>query len=1027
MPENLLPLTTHTAPRLDPNSLHDLSSSQPLNAAQPSGPALEEAEPYTIKCICTFSEDDGSTVFCEECETWQHIDCYYPTKKVPEVHNCVDCEPRPLDPRRATERQKKRKENIDPSDRKPKRPPTKSHKKKVKDPNHGVGQVNGWPLHDRVDVGNSHDHRSRSPRDQPPPAKRPKTSHRTSSSISSQAGTPSAAALEGHRRMESISRNITRSTTTSPSNPLNGYHREPYSVEFMRLHRNDPGDFDMQANLFSNIGVTGSLSSWIQDPDSLAQVTNGKAPQEVFQRLEQPIETLTFPDISKHFKEDCSVEYDGTHPLWQYLTVEHFVPTGGFVGELKGQIGHRQDYCNDPANRYISLQHPEPFVFFHPQLPIYIDTRKEGTRYRYARRSCRPNLIMNTIITNGTEYHFCLFAADDLAPGTEITIGWDIDERIRAYLHRCLDRPRSDASGNGVIKEEVLGDEEIDHLSTWVSRVLANFGGCACQGPQQCALAQFDRRIGTALRNHRTPPTNGVKPQKSKKSRSHTSPGVYSPLVNDQGGTDSHSHGERNDARDESRSTSTSVRSKPPSRDMTPSAPGPELSDREKRKIAALEKTFEQLEQDNQHQVHKKKKRNSGGSNLNTPSAAASVSIHQPGQRHVLSTDLREQKQLGHTHPSVSQPHTPSNLYKAQFVDASTSRRQSGSPLIDPHHIEGMVIQTSNTHTPRTTPPANRSWNESRKERPNYRDSTTQTKPENNAWYTASSQMLKRKSFVSLTKRLLLRCHEDRKRLDEERKGKEILENGTTADMSPSTQHGCVVTHEVPPSSVEVSWADHEDVPMPDSVQDPGRSTLNASDQSIIQQPRPPHEGTSTTWTSQHSEASIKAPPLPPPTWPSAKYPTSPDDHHNIIRYRGADLHVDLPPAPQFSNVSPTSAGTPTSAITSIAQSPLSFGAAFSLPCFSPLVNSIVQPSPIKKKLSLSDYAKRKKQVDAPSSDKAHHGSSPTMPHHVLKSSSSLAEEARLPGNLEGNAILETPVMEEANPLGSSRKSKVDE
>ncbi|KPI37076.1 uncharacterized protein AB675_3648 [Cyphellophora attinorum] len=52
---------------------------------------LVEEEDYTIKCTCSSAEDDGRTVYCEKCDTWQHIECYYPSKKVPDEHFCSDC------------------------------------------------------------------------------------------------------------------------------------------------------------------------------------------------------------------------------------------------------------------------------------------------------------------------------------------------------------------------------------------------------------------------------------------------------------------------------------------------------------------------------------------------------------------------------------------------------------------------------------------------------------------------------------------------------------------------------------------------------------------------------------------------------------------------------------------------------------------------------------------------------------------------------------------------------------------------
>ncbi len=66
-----------------------------------------EEEPFTIKCICSFPSGDGGIIFCETCETWQHIECYHPDQTHAATfdpdfpHSCVDCEPRPLDRQRA--------------------------------------------------------------------------------------------------------------------------------------------------------------------------------------------------------------------------------------------------------------------------------------------------------------------------------------------------------------------------------------------------------------------------------------------------------------------------------------------------------------------------------------------------------------------------------------------------------------------------------------------------------------------------------------------------------------------------------------------------------------------------------------------------------------------------------------------------------------------------------------------------------------------------------------------------------------
>lgn len=72
------------------------------------GASLHQAEEdYVIKCICGFYDDDGSTVFCDGCDTWQHTDCYYfDFREFEDIeHLCVECNPREFDIDVARDRQ----------------------------------------------------------------------------------------------------------------------------------------------------------------------------------------------------------------------------------------------------------------------------------------------------------------------------------------------------------------------------------------------------------------------------------------------------------------------------------------------------------------------------------------------------------------------------------------------------------------------------------------------------------------------------------------------------------------------------------------------------------------------------------------------------------------------------------------------------------------------------------------------------------------------------------------------------------
>ncbi|KZF25417.1 hypothetical protein L228DRAFT_265886 [Xylona heveae TC161] len=903
-------LSPHAAPPLDP-----VVAFPPAPPFSPGGLASsanvpEEDEPYTIKCICGFQDDDGNTVFCEGCETWQHIECYYPTKKVPDVHNCVDCEPRVLDTRRATERQKRRREQIDSGDRKPKRPHTKTNRKKAREQSQGASTVNGWSNHDRLDGAQNDSRRSASPREHLPPAKKAKTSHRPSLSGSSH---PSSAALLQSRKRTGSSTHLGRSPSKSPAAvpPTNGLGNELYSQEFMRLHREDPGDVAMEANLFANIGVTGSLSSWIKDPSALAQVTKGKTPQDVFQRIDRPIESLPLPDLTKRLKRDTSLSCHGTYPIWQYLTVESFVPAGAVVGELKGQIGHLQDYYHDPANRWHTLRHPEPFVFFHPQLPIHIDCRKEGSRCRYVRRSCQPNLVMKTLISNGVEYHFCLFAKEDMQPGAEITIGWDLDEEVHGCINRVL-RP----SINGGVKQEGFTDEDDDYIANWVSPLLANFGGCACSGPRPCAFARFDRRGMPA-----SPETGILKGRRGKKGKASGTPqGVNSRAS---------SENVPEDDADDNRSASGSVPSKSRSRDMTPSShllepssgPGPELSDREKRKIAALERSFEQLEQEAQQNALRRKKRNSGGSNLNTPAISSS-------------------KQLGHRQASPSQPTTSSGAQKSRSTDRNLffnqsetrNRRQSNAAVAE--------------QSPRADNTQSLLW-----PRPVYVDIAIQTDPESDVWYDVPQPPPKPKVYVSLARRLLTRCHADRVRLGEGSSSP----NSTNRSVAESPQPPEMVPYSpMPDSNLKDSSRSPqvvaEDIEMKDSESEALGDTKSSSPMSIVKQEQPEK----LPGPNEHRDSTA------PKSDVSAATDIGFSDSRVPVNGHGVNTS---PTSPSLSETLSLTTSTTT-------HSPLGPGPGLLSATLSPTVAASVQPSPVKKKLSLSDYVSRRSKAEAPSADK---------------------------------------------------------
>jgi PHD-finger len=72
----------------------------------PSNPIVRDDKGDVTLCLCGRNVPEGEMVLCEECDTWQHIVCYYPSELVPAVHFCENCGSKYLDAKRSAKRQK---------------------------------------------------------------------------------------------------------------------------------------------------------------------------------------------------------------------------------------------------------------------------------------------------------------------------------------------------------------------------------------------------------------------------------------------------------------------------------------------------------------------------------------------------------------------------------------------------------------------------------------------------------------------------------------------------------------------------------------------------------------------------------------------------------------------------------------------------------------------------------------------------------------------------------------------------------
>lgn len=833
----------------------------------PQGPTIKdyvaqkvetvEEEPYTIKCICNFSDDDGNTIYCETCDTWQHIDCFYPNNRDEAIredfaHSCAECKPRPLDRQKAIERTLRLRNaatEAEPLDRRTKRQPPKGHKRKPKP----TDQVNGHSPQEGGKPGNPSDH--------PHPPKKAKSSHRPSQSISSQAPkrSPSNGTAKGHAGHPP-------SPATTPPDLPDDFQIHHYSESFCSLYSENEVP-EVHSNAFASLAIPTALSRWLREPNTMKQEV-GRTHSEVFQP-EPPNLESNKPKLEVH---DVSRSVHDNVVRWRSLRASTPIEKDLPLIELNGAIGFQKDYCADLENLWADISSPLPFVFFHPVLPLYIDTRKEGSLARYVRRSCKPNAQLDTYLSDGSDYQFWIVSDRHINAHEPITLPWEfrLEKSVGPRWLHLLGLSDEDSP---LQNEPEMDKTEYTAISTWIDRILSEYGGCACDLENNCAFARFHRQYLWSQSHGRS--ANKKKQRKPKTQA--ISPSSTGQATNSR----ATSEGNADDGADHDARSQSGSKSKPPSRDLTPLRQGSfdqlgiltELTDREKRKVAMVEDTFRRLEQ---QQPPRKKKRTSDGTN-------GSIS-------------------------SKPKSRNGSTVSHGNYVDAGAGRSKSGSPAST--RSPQLGHSASNAQQEKQDPPANRSRQSSINSRPVYCDAGVQTDPVEGEWFSEPPKSPRpKKRIISLSQRLLNSRFKVRSDEQEQQRKRSIsqLSPGSCTSASPVMEH----------------------------------KQLNPVIDAGLRSP-----------VSQNDEISMVD---APPTFTHSS-PTDVDSS-NPPKIKTPDLRVQLPPVPAFDNTGLAHhASTPLSATGSISQSPLSCN--ISSP-FVPSMNGIVvHPSPVKKKLSLSDYTK---------------------------------------------------------------------
>ncbi|KIW05817.1 uncharacterized protein PV09_03023 [Verruconis gallopava] len=969
----LAPFNTHADLQLAssaPASAFAPSTTHPrVNGFSAPGDDVPEDDSI-IRCFCDINEDDGSTVLCEICNTWSHIMCYYPDEIIPDTHVCVFCEPRPYDKKAALERQQHAKLVVSPAERKIKKVASKSHKKKVKDANSTPGQTNGW-----LSGADGPDRASGSPRDQGPPAKRPKTTHRSSASISNLAS--------GHSRKRAGSTTMNgQSPTKSPrSNSPEGYSGDYYSPEFMRASN---ATFQtIEYNSYADLNIPNDLRTWLNDTDALKEISPNLTQKDVFTRWDRNIEALkqTSPGVSSCKREDPSIVINGLRPVYRWVTANAACSENAYIGELNGTIGRLESYIANPENRWKELRHPEPFVFFHDRLPVYVDCREEGSVLRHVGRSCNPNVKLQIII-NGTDFHFCFISLREIAEGEELTVPWHIRDRELEIIRAVNDGG-------------ALSPEDEAHMSSWFTNVLANFGGCACSrlGPGvSCNLARFDLRNRERPFNSLGTGSKASKARKLKRLPAQISPGSTGRATNSRAGSEAVLHGDNDEDMADSRSMSVKSRSQPSSRDNTPMTTdatvglGVAMSDRERRKLLQQEKLFEKMELDGGS--GRKPKRTSGGPQANTPNPSNSKQLGPPDNPSPTMTSAAS----GTSRP----PRTNGTSSRVVNGVSKATRRPKPEMISMPTQTEGDYPASSPSPRRRNTGShisclLRRVQLESKRRRERSivvmgeTDAlTTATKTEASPIPSStamlpppvpvSSEAPKTEPFVE--ERMDVDMQDAPSEADEQSKGQE-----PPPDSEPQKMDGIVA------EKMDSTPAERED-PIPAeqiesmSTGQTDSATVEKSDSASSA------KEDSAVASVQPSSGTPIQPPAPP--WEEIQKASSDPEMPPVSR----PTHVPIPPVPSFpsttdparqapnsSTASTPADGEPQSVTaTSFVQSPSSIPLANPMPALpSPSTSSsVVQPSPAKKKMSLGDWMKKRAQKEKDAKAEAESSAGPT-------------------------------------------------
>ncbi|CAO3622131.1 unnamed protein product [Cunninghamella echinulata] len=202
-------------------------------------------------------------------------------------------------------------------------------------------------------------------------------------------------------------------------------------------------------------------------------------------------------------------------PLWKSLTGSYIkeditirkglfadihIPKDRFILEINGEIMVKSNYKSKPYSLYQTLHTPEDRIFFYPGLDLMMDTTYCGNDSRLIRRSCYPNASVKPIIVShnskDTTIHLGLFATELVQKSEELCIAWQWQRD--SFIWK-LYKDWKNGSGYSFTGQNLSKQQQqVDQLLTLLKQ---QFGDCACEDKSECFIDYLKKKYQKRIKS----------------------------------------------------------------------------------------------------------------------------------------------------------------------------------------------------------------------------------------------------------------------------------------------------------------------------------------------------------------------------------------------------------------------------------------------------------------------------------------------------------------------------------------------